>query len=292
MLGPNGAGKSSTTEMILGITAPDHGSARVFGLEPCVAVAAGRVGAMLQGGALLGDARVKELLRLMRGLHATALPLTEVIERADLGDFLNTRVDKLSGGQAQRLRYALAILPDPDLLILDEPTVAMDVEVRRRFWSSMREFSSGGRTVLFATHYLEEADDVADRIVVLAEGQIVAEGTGAEIKSRVAGRTISVAVDGCRRDGLDQLSGVVDVQAAGPRWLIRSTDSDRTLRALLSEQPTVHDIEIASARLEDAFLALTAPTAPESGRSCPDMTNVVTKNSVSKRNDHALEDRR
>lgn len=257
ILGPNGAGKSTTNEMILGIIPPDAGTVEVFGLHPVTALQQGLVGAMLQGGALLQEAKVSELLRLMHGLHAHPLPLDELIERADLGSFLRTKTDKLSGGQAQRLRYALAILPDPDLLILDEPTVAMDVEIRRAFWASMDDFTSGGKTVLFATHYLDEADQVADRIVVLADGHVVADGTGAEIKSRVAGRTISVAARQLQPVALSGLPAVVDSRTVGSRILLHSTDSDATLRALLAQFPQAHDIEIASAKLEDAFLALT-----------------------------------
>jgi ABC-2 type transport system ATP-binding protein len=258
-LGPNGAGKSTTNEMILGLVPPDAGEVRVFGLDPVRAMNQGRVGAMLQGGAMLQEIKVRELLRLMHGLHRHPLRLADVVERADIGSFLETRTDKLSGGQAQRLRFALAIIPDPDLLILDEPTVAMDVEIRRTFWESMRTFVADGRTVLFATHYLDEADQVAERIVVLAEGRIVADGTGAEIKSRVAGRTVSLsAADDLEPAALSGLPGVVDTRVAGARLLLHTTDSDQTLRALLSRYPQARDLEIASANLEDAFLALTS----------------------------------
>jgi ABC-2 type transport system ATP-binding protein len=258
VLGPNGAGKSTINEMILGLVQPDRGDIAVFGTAPSSAVRAGRVGAMLQAGALLSDARVIDVVRLMHGLHAHPLPVEEVIARADLGSFLRTKTDKLSGGQAQRLRYALAILPDPELLILDEPTVGMDVEVRRAFWRSMTEFTDSGRTVLFATHYLEEADDVADRIVVLADGQIVADGTGAQIRSRVAGRTISLADDGPQPEVLDALPGVAGVHRVGARLQMHSTDSDTTLRELLINHPEARDIEVVSAKLEDAFVALTS----------------------------------
>lgn len=258
VLGPNGAGKSTTTEMILGITAPDAGSVRVFGQTPREAVRAGRVGAMLQAGALLQEASVIDLLKLMHGLHRHPRPLTDVIERADVGGFLQTLTDKLSGGQAQRLRYACAIMPDPELLILDEPTVGMDVEVRRSFWASMRSFSAVGRTVLFATHYLEEADAVADRVVVLDEGRVVADGTAAEIKARVAGRTVAVALDSVDSAAAAALPEVARTERSGSRLLLHTADSDALLRALLASQPWVRDIEIISARLEDAFLALTA----------------------------------
>jgi ABC-2 type transport system ATP-binding protein len=261
VLGPNGAGKSTINEMILGLVRPDAGDVAVFGGTPREAVRTGRVGAMLQAGPLLSDARVIDVLRLMRGLHAHPLPIDEVIERADLAGFLRTKTDKLSGGQAQRLRYALAILPDPELLILDEPTVGMDVEIRRAFWRSMTAFTDAGRTVLFATHYLEEADQVAERIVVLADGGIVADGTGAQIRSRVAGRTISLADDGPDPAELADLPGAAGVQRSGARLQLHSTDSDQTLRALLTIYPDAHDIEISSAKLEDAFVALTSTDA-------------------------------
>ena len=257
ILGPNGAGKSTITELITGLVKPDSGDVRVFGSAPTAAVVAGQVGAMLQSGALLYDATTRDVLRLMHGLHVHPLPLDEIIELADLGSFLSTKSDKLSGGQAQRLRFALAIMPDPELLILDEPTVAMDVELRRAFWASMRKFSDGGRTVLFATHYLEEADQIADRIVVLDRGRIVADGTGAQIKSRVAGKMIMVAADGVRIEDLALLPAVTRVAEEPRRIVLHTIDSDSTLRALVANFPQAHDIEIVSAKLEDAFLALT-----------------------------------
>jgi ABC-2 type transport system ATP-binding protein len=263
VLGPNGAGKSTTNEAILGLVKPDAGSVAVFGLDPLAAVRAGRIGAMLQAGALLAHARVIEVLELMAGLHAQPLAVGEVVERAGLGGFLQTKTDRLSGGQAQRLRYALALLPDPDLLILDEPTVGMDVEARRNFWRSMREFVDTGRTVLFATHYLEEADQVAERIVVLAAGRVVAQGTGDQIRSCVAGRTITLAATGLDSTSLGGLPGVVAVENVGARWQLHSTDSDRTLRVLLRDD-RVHDVEVTAAKLEDAFLAITAhPDIPQ-----------------------------
>ena len=159
-----------------------------------------------------------------------------MIERADVGSFLRTKTDKLSGGQAQRLRYALAIMPDPELLILDEPTVGMDVEIRRAFWASMQAFIGGGRTVLFATHYLEEADAVAHRIVVLDEGRVVADGTAAEIKSRVAGRTVAVAADSVDIATVAALPDVARIERSGSRILLHTAESDRLLRAP-SRQP-------------------------------------------------------
>jgi len=260
LLGPNGAGKSTTNEMILGLAAPQTGTVRVCGLSPAEAIRRGAVGAMLQGGALLDNATVLDTLRLMRGLHRHPLPLAEVIERADCGDFLRTKTDKLSGGQAQRLRFALALLPDPQLLILDEPTVAMDVELRRRFWESMRSFAGDGRTVLFATHYLEEADEVADRIVLLAHGRIVADGTPAVVKASVAGRLVSFRSSSLSEPALQQLPGVTTVERSGDRIRLHTGDSDACVRELLLSTDA-HEVEITTPGLTDAFLALTADPA-------------------------------
>ncbi len=252
LLGPNGAGKSTTTEMVLGLVRPDAGLIRVFGKDPIQAVRQGLSGAMLQNGSLLADAPVKSLMKLMHGLHTKPLPLGEVIERAELTPILNTPAGKLSGGQAQRVRFALAIMGDPQLVILDEPTVGMDVDARRRFWATMTDLTDGGRTVVFATHYLDEADEFAQRIVVMAQGGIVADGTGSQIKAVVGGRQIRFAGPTHR---WDQLPGVVTAQADGGGWVLTSTDSDTTLRHLLALDG-IHNIEITAPRLEDAFLEL------------------------------------
>ncbi|MET3807606.1 ABC-2 type transport system ATP-binding protein [Nakamurella sp. UYEF19] len=255
-LGPNGAGKSTTIDMLLGLTTPDAGAVSVFGVKPSVAVAQGRVGAMLQSGALLPDVTVKELVSTFAALHRHPMPVAQAMQRAEITEIAGQKTTKLSGGQSQRVRYALALVPDPDLLVLDEPTVAMDVEVRRAFWASMRDFTGSGRTVLFATHYLEEADDFADRVVVLAQGRIVADGTGAQIKATVTGRTISAVVS-ADPAALGTLPGVSTVDQQGSRYLLRCNDSDAALRALIHHYPDVHDIEVSAGNLEDAFLQLT-----------------------------------
>jgi len=256
-LGPNGAGKSTTIDMLLGLTKPDAGTVAVFGADPSSAVRAGKVGAMLQAGALLPDVTVGDLVRTISVLHRHPMPAGRAMELAGVADLAKQRTNKLSGGQAQRVRYALALVSDPDLLVLDEPTVGMDVEVRRAFWASMRQFTAQGRTVMFATHYLEEADDFADRVVVLAQGRIVADGTGAQIKSTVAGRTLSAVVPGAPVAALQQLGGVQRVEPQGARMLLHCNDSDTAIRELLTRFPEVHDIEITAGNLEDAFLELT-----------------------------------
>ena len=184
LLGPNGAGKSTTIDILLGLARPDVGTVSVFGLSPREAVDAGFVGAMLQTGGLIRDLSVRELVAMIASLYPDPMDVAEALEVTGLTAIAGQRTHKLSGGQTQRVRFALAIVCNPDLLVLDEPTVALDVEGRREFWSIMREFAARGKTVLFATHYLEEADANADRAVLMAHGRIVADGPTTEIKAR------------------------------------------------------------------------------------------------------------
>jgi ABC-2 type transport system ATP-binding protein len=257
LLGPNGAGKSTTTEMMLGLAVPDAGTVTVAGRTPDEATRDGAVGAMLQNGALLPDVSVRNLLTLLRGIQAHPLPLDEVVERADIADLLRLNTSKLSGGQAQRVRFALALMADPEVLLLDEPTVGMDVETRRRFWDRMGRFADGGRTIVFATHYLDEADAFADRVVVLARGRVVADGTGAEIKQAAGGRTLAVTAAPDLLDRLIRLPGVRSGRAEGGRIHLACSDSDAAVRALVASDLPASDLEISTPRLEDAFVALT-----------------------------------
>ncbi len=259
LLGPNGAGKSTTVDVLLGLTAPDRGEVSVFGRTPREAVADGAVGAMLQSGALLDDATVAEAVGLVAALHRRPLPVAEVLARSGVAELADRKCAKLSGGQRQRVRFALALVSQPDLLVLDEPTVAMDVETRRRFWLAMREYTNTGRTVLFATHYLEEAQDYADRVVLMRSGRIVADGSVAQIRATVSGRTISAVVPGARDLALP---GARAVETRGDRVELWCDDSDTALRALLAAYPAAHDIEITAIGLEDAFLALTGEDSP------------------------------
>lgn len=265
LLGPNGAGKSTTVDMLLGLTRPDAGTVAIFGRTPQQAVREGLVGAMLQSGALLPDVTVGQLVSTIAGLQRHPIRSAIALERAGIADLAGRSTNKLSGGQVQRVRYALAIVTDPDLIVLDEPTVAMDVTTRRAFWATMREYTGAGRTVLFATHYLEEADAYADRVVLMRAGRIVADGTAAQIKNRVSGRTVSADLrEYARGDlvaALAALPGAGAVEERGVRHLVRSSDSDATLRALLAQFPAAHDIEVAGTDLEDAFLVLTGADA-------------------------------
>ena len=257
LLGPNGAGKSTTISMLLGLLPTDEGTVSLFDESPHEAVVAGRVGSMLQEAGLPGNVKVSELVSFVRGLYPEPLPVEEILKTAGLTDLSDRRSDKLSGGQTARVRFALALAGDPDLLVLDEQTAAMDVESRRAFWKSMRSHAATGRTILFSTHYLEEADANADRIVVIAGGQVVADGSGAEIKGTVGGRTVSFDLAGGSSEGLDWLPGVVSVELRGDRASLRSADSDATVATLIGERGTPRNLEVNGAGLEDAFLALT-----------------------------------
>jgi ABC-2 type transport system ATP-binding protein len=259
-LGPNGAGKTTTMDMILGLSQPDEGEISVFGTTPRGAIARGYVSAVLQTGGLLKDLTVRETVELTGSLFADARPVDEVLERAGILDIGDRMVVKCSGGQQQRLRFAMALLSDPGLLILDEPTTGMDVEGRRSFWQAIRSDAARGRTVLFATHYLDEADAYADRIVLMSHGRIVADGPTAEIKNLVAGRIVHATVPGADAVALAALPGVTDVEVQGDRVTIRTGDSDALARHLLTTT-AAHDVEISSQNLESVFLALTSEGA-------------------------------
>ena len=236
LLGPNGAGKSTTIDLALGLSSPTAGTAELFGGTPREAVVAGRVGAMLQGGALLPTTTVAESVALVAAAHRHPLPVSDAMARAGVTAFAKQKVSRLSGGQLQRARFAVAIVSDPQLLILDEPTAAMDVEGRRAFWTSMHDLTDTGRTVVFATHYLDEADAFADRVVMLSRGRIVADGTPAEVKAVVAGRSLAFSLRDPAATLADLLRGRPDVQLVdvrGEHLRVATTDSDAVLRLVL-----------------------------------------------------------
>jgi ABC-2 type transport system ATP-binding protein len=261
LLGPNGAGKTTTIDMILGLSQPTDGQVSVYGAHPRQAIERGLVSAVLQTGGLLKDLTVEETARYTASLFATSTPVAEVLRRAGISAIADRRVGKCSGGEQQRLRFAMALLPNPELLILDEPTTGMDVEGRRDFWSAIRKDAEQGRTVLFATHYLEEADAYADRIVLLRQGEIVADGTGSEIKALAAGRTVRATVPDVDEAALQAIDGVDSVEVRGDTVLIHSKDSDAVARYLLTST-AARDLEINTRGLEDAFIALTSDDAP------------------------------
>ncbi len=260
ILGPNGAGKSTTIDLLLGLLRPDSGSVSILGETPEVAVRAGRVSAMLQTGGLIGQVTVGELVDMVASLYDTPMDVAEALEITGLGEISNRRTEGLSGGQTQRVRFALAIVADPSFVFLDEPTVALDVEARREFWRTIRRFTERGTTVVFATHYLEEADANADRIVLMADGAIVADGSVTDIKAHVDVRTIRFTLpdaDTPELAVLADLPGVIDIDRHGDAVLLRCDDADLALRALIATRPDARDFEVRGADLEEAFLQLT-----------------------------------
>ena len=279
ILGPNGAGKTTTLDMVLGLTDPTSGSISAFGGPPRRAVQEGRVSAVLQTGGLLRDLTARETVRMIASTFPRHEPVEDVLFRAGLADKADRRVSKLSGGEQQRLRFALALLPDPDLLILDEPTAGMDVAARREFWRTMHEDAAHGRTVLFATHYLEEADGFADRIVLMAGGRVVADGTTEEIRSRASGRTVSADVRrgdvGAAAGRLRELPGTSSVTVSGDRVTVIGEDSDALARMLLTELGG-SNLEVTTASLDAAFMAITGEAAGD-GTTTDDTTTEETR---------------
>ena len=256
-LGPNGAGKTSTLDMVLGLSRPTRGTLSVFGTEPATAVAHGRIAAVMQTGGLLKDYTVGETVRLAAAFHRNPGAVPGAMERAGITGIADRRVDKCSGGEQQRLRFAMALIPEPDLLILDEPTTGMDVEARRSFWAAIRRDAERGRTVIFATHYLEEADAYANRILMIRKGRIVADGSPNELRATASGRTVRATLERADAAALAGIPGVSNVELNGDVVQIRTDDSDQVLRYLL-DHTAAHDLEVTSHTLEDAFLALTA----------------------------------
>ncbi|MFF7308794.1 ATP-binding cassette domain-containing protein [Streptomyces sp. NPDC008137] len=259
LLGPNGAGKSTTLDLLLGLKKPDSGTVRLFGEGPREAIVAGRVGAMPQSGGLMDEVTVAELVRLACDLHPKPYQPSEVLSRAGIAQIAGRKVNKLSGGQAQRVRFALATAGDSDLIVLDEPTTGMDVTTRQAFWATMREQADQGRTVLFATHYLEEADAVADRVLVLHRGRLIADGTAAEIKAKAGARRIAFDLDAAIDEGaLRALPFLTSIDVSGRTVRIQSTDADATVHALYGLGVHPRNLEVAGLGLEQAFVAITA----------------------------------
>jgi ABC-2 type transport system ATP-binding protein len=266
LLGPNGAGKTTTIDMMLGLIRPDAGSVSLFGSSPTEAVDAGIISGMLQTGSLPHYLSVRELVTMMASLYPNPLEVDDVLRDTGISEIADRPTTKLSGGQTQRVRMAITLVADPEMLILDEPTAALDVEGRRDFWESIRGVAARGKTIIFATHYLEEADAYADRVVLMARGRIVADGPPTEIKARVGGRTIRATLPGVEVAALEALTGVASAEQRGDGFVIKCTDatsSDSALRALLTQYPQARDIEVRGAGLEEAFLDLTGDEPEE-----------------------------
>jgi len=259
LLGPNGAGKTTAVKLLLGLMLPNSGKTRVFGGDPTNPQNRMRTGAMLQVGKVPETLRVGEHIDLFSSYYPSPLPLEEVLAAAGLKKLRDRKFGDLSGGQRQRTLFALAICGDPDLLFLDEPTVGLDVEARRALWEEIRRLVERGKTVLLTTHYLEEADALADRIAVINEGAIIAEGTPAEIKSQTSGKRIR-CITMLSVASLRQLPGVTDARQDREAVEIHAREAEPVVRALLARDLALSGLEITSAGLEEAFLALTRDT--------------------------------
>jgi len=280
ILGPNGAGKSTSLDMLLALRKPTSGKIAMFGSDPYHAVKSGRVGAMLQSGGLMPEVTVRELITLVSGFHPRPVPPETVMKRAGVAEIAEQRVDRLSGGQTQRVRFALAIAGECELIVLDEPTTAMDVEGRQLFWANMRAEVAEGRTVLFATHYLEEADHAADRILVINRGRLLADGTPAEIKQKAGARRLSFRLDRVDEPFLLQLPGLVNLEIRGDLVNVQATDSDAALYAVLDAGYRPREIEVTSLGLEQAFLAITSQDNEANGGGADDSSASMSKESI------------
>ena len=256
LLGPNGAGKTTAIKLLLGLATPSHGRVSVFGGDPASTVTHMRVGAMLQVGRVPETLKVWEHIDLFSSYYPNPLPLDETLAIAGLEDLRNRKFGVLSGGQKQRVLFALAICGNPDLLFLDEPTVGLDVEARHGLWDEIRKLVGRGKTVVLTTHYLEEADALADRIGVINRGTIIAEGTPAEIKSHTAGKKIR-CITQLSATVIQSLPGVSSVEPDREAMVIHASQAEDVLRSLLKLDLEISGIEVSSAGLEEAFLALT-----------------------------------
>ncbi|MGH8179594.1 MAG: ATP-binding cassette domain-containing protein [Steroidobacteraceae bacterium] len=260
MLGPNGAGKTTAVRLLLGLISPDAGRVRVLGRDPRTADARTRIGAMLQVARVPEALLVREHLDLFSSYYPRPLALAEVIHRAGLEDIVNRRFGELSGGQKQRALFALAICGDPDLVFLDEPTVGMDLHSRRQVWEEIRRLAAAGKSVLLTTHYLEEADKLAHRIVVIDEGRLLRAGTPEEIKRAVSGRRIR-CVTRLDPDLVRRLPSVISVQRDRDATVVFAESPEQVVRSMLGEDDSLHGLEVSAAPLEEAFLALTGGNA-------------------------------
>ncbi|GAB3040922.1 ABC transporter ATP-binding protein [Sediminivirga luteola] len=255
LLGPNGAGKTTLIDMLLGLSAPESGTIVVAGTAPRTAVREGRIGALLQTGGLLPDLTVKETVRMIAALYRDHAPVEEVMETAGLTDFAARRVGKCSGGQQQRLKFALALLPRPAIIVLDEPTTGMDVTARHEFWERMRAQAETGTTVIFATHYLEEAEQFARRTVLMHRGRVIADGPTAEVQRKAGAANVTVTWSPTE-DDLAALPRIASAERRGGQITFRTEDADALARHLLTAT-TAHSIAVRPASLEEAFMLLT-----------------------------------
>lgn len=253
-LGPNGAGKTTAISIMLGLRRATSGDVKLFGESPKNTSSRDRIGVMLQESGVPASLKVKELINLIRATYSHSLPAQEILEKADLLEKQNARISTLSGGQKQRLYFALAIAGDPDIVFLDEPTVAMDVQSRKVFWETLQNFAKLGKSILFSTHYLEEADENADRIIVINKGQIIAQGSPTDIKAVVADKTIRF------KTNINQIEAKelgFDIKKDAEYSIIYTQNAEQTIAKLFAKNIEIKDLTITATDLEAAFISLT-----------------------------------
>jgi ABC-2 type transport system ATP-binding protein len=262
ILGPNGAGKTTTISMILGLLKPTAGEVRLFNLLPHEKQVREKIGTMLQEVSVMPGLKVNEILELIRSYYPKPFPLKELVTLTGLTEQdLKTRAEKLSGGQKRRLSFALALAGNPELIIFDEPTVGMDITSRNRFWNTISQLADQGKTIIFSTHYLQEADDAAGRILLFKDGRIVADGTPSQIKARISKQSVSFMVNPEKSlEALYQHSEVDDIYRKNNRVYVQSNNTDKILELLFQEKIGAHDIQIERGKLEEAFEQLTGST--------------------------------
>jgi len=254
LLGPNGAGKTTTISMMLGLKDPSEGSVSIFGKSPKQRAVRNRLGAMLQEVSVIDSISVEEAIDLFRSYYTNPVAKETLLQLSNLESEKRQRCEKLSGGQKRRLNFALALAGNPDLLFLDEPTVGMDITSRKAFWETIRKLASEGKTIILTTHYLEEADALADRILLFANGEIIADGTPEEMKATISRKTISFYTkEKIPTDLLKGLPHVTAVQFHEPRVILTTDDTDATLQAIYKENLPVTDISVERGSLDEAF---------------------------------------
>jgi ABC-2 type transport system ATP-binding protein len=257
LLGPNGAGKTTTVSMILGLQQPTSGKVRLLGGDPADRRVRDRIGAMLQDVSVIDSLKVWETINLFRSYYEKPMPLEQLLLISGLQQEKDKMATALSGGQQRRLGFAMALAGDPEVIFLDEPTVGMDVTSRQLFWDTVRAMAGRGRTIVLTTHYLEEADQLADRIVVINNGRLIADGTPSEIKAETTGRVISFTAGAAvTAEQLRSIPGVADIEWNGRRVKLFSGDTDRLISTLIERRIDMKDIEIQSGGLEEAFQSL------------------------------------
>ena len=265
LLGPNGAGKTTAISLMLGLRRPSHGQVRLLGRDPRDRRVRSRCGIMLQESGVPLNLTVRETITLFRSYYPHPLPLTRVLEMAGLKKKAAAQVGSLSGGQRQRLYFALAICGDPDVLFLDEPTAGLDVEARHRFWEQIRTFVQQGKTILLTTHYLEEADALAERIIVIDHGQVRADASPAALKAQVANNRVAFDVSEPLQPEFFAQLPVQQLELGEHHVSLLTPQLETVLRAVFTQPVEITNLVITGASLEEAFFHLTQDQSEQEG---------------------------